>query len=175
MESAPTPPWYEHEPYGSQPGEALYQASCHCGAVRFEVTAQPVSSKLCHCKDCQKLHGAPFEWVCIFHKRQVRFVKGAAEGNLYFWSSALDRGFSSEEAEDRELPVKVSCTTCRTPIADEGRNMWLAYGPLFDFEGGIVPEPFKHSCHIFYGARCMEFPDDKPKWAGHKNTSELLP
>ena len=53
-----------------------YTASCHCQAVRYEVSEDPVSSKVCHCVGCQKLHGAPMQWAAIFHKRAVRFTKG---------------------------------------------------------------------------------------------------
>ena len=169
--------WYEEKPYNFGPkansfetGEALYRASCHCSAVRYEVNAEPLDAKLCHCKDCQKLHGAPFEWVCIFQKNNVRFTSGVNQ--LYFWSSELGRGFENAEASERQLPVKVSCTKCRTPIADEGRNMWLAYVPLFDFTGEI-PESFNHTCHLFYAARVIDIPDEKPKWMGHKNKSPL--
>ena len=105
-----------------------------------------------------------------FQKNNVRFISGVDQ--LYFWSSELDRGFENAEASERELPVKVSCTNCRTPIADEGRNMWLAYVPLFDF-AGEVPESFKHTCHLFYAARVMDMPDKKPKWMGHKNKSPM--
>mmetsp|Transcript_8441 Transcript_8441/g.10478 ORF Transcript_8441/g.10478 Transcript_8441/m.10478 type:complete len:178 (+) Transcript_8441:103-636(+) len=168
-----TVPWYERKPYGPHTGQSMFRASCHCEAVQYEVLTDPVSSKLCHCRDCQKLHGAPFEWVCIFHKESVCFTRGTPD-MLYFWSSELGRGYDASEASERQLPVKVSCANCRTPIADEGRNMWLAYGTLFDFQNGNIPNSFKHDCHIFYGARCIDIPDDKPKWLGHKNNSQLL-
>ena len=53
--------------------------------------------------------------------------------------------------------------------------MWLAYGTLFDFGyPPQIPEPFKHTCHLFYAARIIDIPDDKPKWLGHKNKSSLM-
>ncbi|MBW1749068.1 MAG: hypothetical protein JRJ34_12020 [Deltaproteobacteria bacterium] len=63
---------------------------------------------------------------------------------------------------------------CGTLIADEGRNMWLAFPSLFNF-GGVskVPAKFKPTCHIFYGMRVIDINDDLPKWSGHKNHSEL--
>ncbi|KAL7558167.1 hypothetical protein ACA910_016221 [Epithemia clementina (nom. ined.)] len=154
--------------------EVHYQASCHCGRVQYEVIGDPLNAKLCHCRGCQKLHGAPLEWVAVFAKDQVRFPTPTSLEHLYFYSSALDQGWTSVQAPERILPVKVSCSHCRTPIADEGRNMWLAFATLFGFteegEQGI-PESFRHSCHLFYNQRCIHIPDDKTKWHGHRNQS----
>lgn len=32
---------------------------CHCGALRYEVTGEPVYKALCHCGDCRRHAGAP--------------------------------------------------------------------------------------------------------------------
>jgi hypothetical protein len=150
---------------------AAAAASCYCGRVRYQTRGEPLSSKLCHCRGCQLLHGAPFEWVAIFEKEDVKFDPASLEF-LYFYSSELDRGWTADRADQRVLPVKVSCSHCRTPVADEGRHMWLAYCPLFGFssEAGI-PESFRHSCHLFYSQRCIDLPDDQTKWTGHRNKS----
>ena len=143
-----------------------YRASCHCGATRYEVCADPVDAKFCHCTVCQKLHGAPMQWAAIFQKHHVRFMDGIE--HLRFYNSELDK-------PERILPCKVSCALCGTPIADEGRNMWLGFPPLFDF--GIppqVPDAFKPTCHIFYGMRVFDSNDELPKWSGHKDESVLL-
>jgi len=143
-----------------------YQAACFCGRVRYEVGAEPVDAKLCHCKACQILHGAPMQWAAIFHKHHVRFIAG------------LDqlRFFNSEQGmNDRILPCKVSCNRCGTPIADEGRRMWLAFPTLFHFgQCTETPDSFKPTCHIFYGQRVADICDNLPKWYGHKNHSARL-
>ena len=37
---------------------ALYNGSCHCGKVTYQVSRdKPLSSKYCHCTTCQTLHG----------------------------------------------------------------------------------------------------------------------
>jgi hypothetical protein len=155
--------------YGSAADEsftAKYHARCHCDTVRYEVCADPVDAKICHCGACQMLHGAPMQWAAIFHKRDVRFTAGVE--HLRFYSSALDR-------RERRLPCKVTCARCGTPIADEGRKMWLAFPPIFDF--GMppqVPTAFRPTCHIFYAMRVMDIVDELPKWSGHKDHSTLL-
>jgi len=143
-----------------------YRAACFCGKVQYEVSADPVDAKLCHCRACQKLHGAPMQWAAIFHKDQVRFTAGLDQ--LRFYNS--EQGLL-----ERILPCKVSCSHCGTPIADEGRRMWLAFPSLFDFgPGNQTPESFKPSCHIFYSLRAVDCSDELPKWAGHKNHSARL-
>lgn len=145
---------------------ARYRAHCHCGAVRYEVIADPVDAKICHCRTCQTLHGAPMQWAAIFHKRHVRMTRGIE--HLRFYTGVPDR-------PDRVPPCKVSCALCGTPIADEGRRMWLAFPALFDFGAkGEVPESFRPTCHIFYGQRVVDVDDDLPKWSGHKNASDQI-
>jgi hypothetical protein len=154
--------WKNAPPYAQ--GDASfcprYRARCFCGEVRFEVGADPVDSKLCHCPQCRSLHGAPFQWAVLFHKHDVRFVRGV-ESLFFYHAEARSSG--------RTLPCKLSCSKCRTPIADEGRRMFMAFGPLFDFgHPPRVPESFRPTCHIFYGARVIDIDDDLPKFSGHK-------
>ena len=145
---------------------AKYRAHCHCGAVRYEVRADPVDAKICHCSDCQRLHGAPMQWAAIFHKKDVRFTAGIE--HLRFYNSVLNR-------HERLAPCKVACALCGTLIADEGRNMWLAFPTLFDFGAPPqVPEAFRPNCHIFYSMRVIDIVDELPKWSGHKDKSRLL-
>ncbi len=80
-----------------------YKAACFCGAVQYEVNADPVDSKICHCLACQKLHGAPMQWAAIFHKSNVRITAGLE--HLTFYNSERDR-------PERILPCKVSCGRC---------------------------------------------------------------
>jgi len=142
--------------------DARYRARCFCGAVAFEVRADPVDAKICHCRQCQSLHGAPFQWAVIFHKTDVRFTRGLDD--LHFYNSELGRA-------EHILPCKVSCNRCRAPLADEGRTMFLAFGPAFDFgQPPAVPASFRPSCHIFYGARVIDVDDGTPKYLGHRGS-----
>jgi len=160
----------EFGPQYASPADAefkvKYRASCYCNAVQYEVCADPVDAKICHCAACQKLHGAPMQWAAIFNKGDVRITKGM--DSLRYYNS-------ERNIHERVLPCKVSCALCGTPIADEGRRMWLAFPSLFDFNGlAAVPETFGPTCHIFYGYRLMDIEDTLPKWLGHKKYSERL-
>lgn len=46
----------------------MSRRQCWCGNVAFEFHGDPVDAKHCHCKQCQHLHGAPFQWAVIFPK-----------------------------------------------------------------------------------------------------------
>lgn len=158
--------WRDAPPYTSAPAwTALYRARCFCGAVAFEVRADPVDAKICHCIQCQTLHGAPFQWAVIFHKPDVRFVRGIEDLHFYHAES---------QKSGHRLPCKVSCSRCRSPIADEGRRMFLAFGPLFGFGAPPrIPPAFEPRCHIFYGARVIDVDDGRPKYLGHEGGSPL--
>jgi len=143
-----------------------YYARCHCGAVRYAVAADPVEAKICHCRSCQVLHGAPMQWAAIFHKRDVRFTAGLE--HLRFYNA-------TRYAPERILPCKVACRLCAAPIADEGRKMWLAFPALFEFANpSQPPAAFQPGCHIFYAMRVVNVDDGLPKWSGHKDHSTLL-
>ncbi|MDE0335760.1 MAG: hypothetical protein OXI64_12430, partial [Defluviicoccus sp.] len=105
-------------------------------------------------------------WAAIFRKRDVRLTAGL--DLLRFYNSETDTA-------ERILPCRIDCGRCGTPIADEGRRMWLAFPALFDFGDSLsVPEAFKPRCHIFYGARVLDIDDALPKWAGHEERSTRL-
>lgn len=36
-----------------------FEGGCHCGAVRYGVTARPLAVNACHCNDCKRLSGGP--------------------------------------------------------------------------------------------------------------------
>ncbi|KAL0950228.1 hypothetical protein HGRIS_010215 [Hohenbuehelia grisea] len=150
--------------------------SCWCGNVQFEFHGEALDAKCCHCRDCQRLHGAPFQWAVIFPKTSVRMTKN--ENHSVQWFST-DIGSSCHY-----VPCKVSCGSCKSPLFDEGRNTVLAYPSAFQFPSAIhngermnshnVPDDLRPTCHIFYGQRIMDISDGIPKWEGHKNSSTSL-
>jgi hypothetical protein len=61
---------------------------CLCGKVRYEISAQPVSTALCHCRTCQKSVGAPHLALMIVPESAFtvtgnykEFITIAASGN----------------------------------------------------------------------------------------------
>ena len=84
--------------------------------------------------DYVSLVGAPFQWAAIFHKADMAFENGTA--GLEFYKSPTQR-------LGHNLPCKVSCDYCRTPIMDEGRNMVLLFPTLISFKSVEDRNTFK--------------------------------
>ncbi len=42
------------------------EGSCHCGAIRYAITAAPIGSMICHCQSCRRISGAPIvAWITV--------------------------------------------------------------------------------------------------------------
>lgn len=57
---------------------APFSGGCLCGAVRYEVTAEPVAFMLCHCRDCQYISGGEPAAVVVVPAGAFRQIKGEA-------------------------------------------------------------------------------------------------
>lgn len=164
--------WKHREPYRiHDTGEVFpvkWKGGCHCGRVKYQLSRErPLVSKYCHCTTCQRLHGAPFQWSTIFHKKDINFTHGHHDLGWYD---------PTAKSQTHHLPCKVQCAFCRTPIMDEGRNMILLYPTLI--EGIETPEArkaFESKCHMFYHQRVVDFKGDGiAKWSGLEGESDLL-
>jgi hypothetical protein len=51
---------------------------CQCGAVRYEITAPPLTVYACHCTDCQKQSGGAFALSLLVPRDGVRITAGSA-------------------------------------------------------------------------------------------------
>ena len=71
---------------------------CVCGAIRYEISAEPTFMFKCHCRDCQRLSGAPFVGVVYVPKTAFCWTKGTIRH--HFTDSAKgkphQRGFCAE-------------------------------------------------------------------------------
>jgi hypothetical protein len=104
-----------------------WSGKCLCGKVSYILKQEkPLNAKFCHCRGCQTLHGAPFQWAAIFHKEDMSFINGSS--GLVFYSS-------THHSQKYDLPTKVYCAECRTPIMDEGRKTCLLFPELIELEG----------------------------------------
>ena len=52
---------------------------CVCGAVRYELTVDPVTFYACHCTDCQTATGASFALSMIVAREAIALVQGEPE------------------------------------------------------------------------------------------------
>ena len=51
---------------------------CQCGAVRYEIAAEPLTLYACHCSDCQRQTGSAFALSLIVPRDAVRVTQGTA-------------------------------------------------------------------------------------------------
>lgn len=64
-----------------------YRGSCFCGAVHYEVSAEPIGIGNCHCRACQKATGAAYFTEAVFPESSV-----AMHGTLAECASHADSG-----------------------------------------------------------------------------------
>lgn len=49
---------------------------CHCGALRYQLSAPPLMIYNCHCTNCQKITGSAFTVAATVVERALVFTKG---------------------------------------------------------------------------------------------------
>ena len=71
---------------------------CVCGAIRYEVSAEPIVMFNCHCRDCQKTTGGPYTPVFYVPAKAFKITKGSPK--YYKTTSEMgghnERGFCPE-------------------------------------------------------------------------------
>jgi hypothetical protein len=55
---------------------APYSGSCQCGAMKFEITAEPLTVYVCHCNACKKQSGSAFGMALIAPADAVKMTEG---------------------------------------------------------------------------------------------------
>lgn len=71
----------------------MYQGSCLCGAIRFVLDTEPRAVTHCHCRMCQKQHGAAFATYASVPRAQLRYLAGARQLTAYPSSPGIVRRF----------------------------------------------------------------------------------
>ena len=54
-----------------------FTGGCACGAIRYEVNAEPIAMFNCHCRDCQHASGGPYTGVVYMPAKAVKITKGS--------------------------------------------------------------------------------------------------
>ncbi len=69
----------------------VFTGGCHCGAVRYQLSGEPVYVALCHCSDCRKSAGAPMVGWAAFPEDSLTLLQGEPQG--YKSSATATRSF----------------------------------------------------------------------------------
>ena len=108
---------------------------CLCGAVRYEVTADPMAHVACYCTDCQKASGGSPTLALIVPADAVKITKG--EGKRF-----VSQGDSGADV------VREFCANCGSPLfsapsSSGGAIRVVKIGSLDD------PSDFKSTVEIY--------------------------
>lgn len=79
----------------------MYQGSCLCGAVRYEITQELTNVGLCHCRSCRKASGSAY---------------GANASLAREHFSLSDPQHRLREYESSPGKVRVFCSNCGSPL-----------------------------------------------------------
>jgi len=114
------------------------KGGCLCGAVRYEIDAQPMSARICWCKDCQKFGAGGPTVNAVFPSATLK-VSGALTDypSLADSGNKMHRRFCPKcgtqifsEAEVRPNIVVVRVATLDDPeIAKPGMTIWTSSAP----------------------------------------------
>ncbi len=127
---------------------SLITGRCLCGDVRYEINQPAIATGFCHCRMCQRAHGAPVSAWAAFPREALRFTK--AEPKYYKSSSIAERGF---------------CATCGSSLITR------YYAPeAADYVGIKIatldnPEDFAPTCHLGIESQMpwLDIHDDLPR------------
>jgi len=95
--------------------------SCHCGYVTFEAEADPETTTICNCTDCQKMSGAPLRVVIT--TRPGTFVLLSGKPTEY-----------RKTSNSGVVRPQAFCPTCDTAIysttvGDDPKRYQLSFAP----------------------------------------------
>lgn len=94
----------------------MHSGSCLCGAVSFRLQSEPKAVSNCHCKMCQKQHGAAFATYASMPRSDLEYLSGQELLISYNSSESVVRKFCSvcgsniEWSSSERFPGWVSIT-----------------------------------------------------------------
>jgi hypothetical protein len=131
------------------------QASCLCGSVQWEITAEPFNAFNCHCKICRKAHGSAFATYWFVKSEQFNWLSDTDTIVPYRSSQLLTRSF---------------CGNCGSvvPYPSEQGSHWLAPGGCHDVGK-------KSDCHVFaaHSAPWHDITGDLPRHDNYPDYSGM--
>jgi hypothetical protein len=104
------------------------KGGCLCGAVRYEVHAEPALVGVCHCRDCQKFTGSAFSFLVAVPLAALKI-----EGVFKTFSKPGDSG---------QPILRRFCGECGSSIAEEASTrpgLLLLNGGTLDDPAAVTP------------------------------------
>jgi hypothetical protein len=103
------------------PMAAPFQGGCRCGAVRYEVSAEPFAVMNCHCRDCQYASGGGFSTAVVVPAAAFKLTKGTPRRHTVTADSGNDL-------------TRSFCGDCGSPLFSEppGGQVWVVKAGSLD-------------------------------------------
>ena len=124
---------------------------CYCGAVKFEVSGNPVNVGHCHCESCRRHTASAMVTFASYRPEQVAFT------------GDQPTKFTTDDSVSRSF-----CNRCGSPISYESnRNEYVfLYVGIFD-----EPEKLSPQVHMMYSEKIdwLKIDDNLP------HSDEFLP
>jgi hypothetical protein len=79
-----------------------YTGGCACGAIRYEISGEPIFQNHCQCRDCQRKSGTGHGSYLTFARSGV-----TQRGEARHWDIVADSGHTKTRA---------FCATCGSPV-----------------------------------------------------------
>jgi len=80
----------------------VYAGGCACGAIRYEISGEPIFQNHCQCRDCQRKSGTGHGSYLTFPRAGVK-----VGGNATHWDIVADSG---------NVKTRSFCPTCGSPV-----------------------------------------------------------
>ena len=131
----------------------MYQGSCLCGTVKFELSDKIKDIVCCHCSLCRKAQGSAFATNANVSISSFHFISG--ENNLTAYSS-------------NEHQTKYFCKTCGSPIMSKNiLSPEFVRIRLGTIESDISERP---QAHIFVSSKANweTICDDLPQFSNYE-------
>ena len=123
-------------------GETGYPAGgCQCGALRYEVRAEPIAVWACHCSQCRKQSGSAFGLSMAIPLEALVFTSGEPA----VWTRAADSG---------HMVDCLFCSQCGSRIAHRRH----------DHQGRITLKPGTLDSIGWFAPAAHYFTGDAPAW-----------
>ena len=107
----------------------MHKGSCLCGAVSFALRSEPKAVSNCHCRMCQKQHGAAFATYASVPRVDLTYLSGQELLTSYSPSEGVVRKFCStcgssiEWSGSRKFPDWVSVAVASLDTHFEPRSV----------------------------------------------------
>ena len=113
-----------------------YTGGCACGAVRFEIAAEPLFQNHCQCLDCQHASGTGHGSYLTFARQTVK-----QSGTAATWRMTGDSG---------NTKTRAFCPTCGAPVF----MTFSALPDLFTVHAASLDDPARFEPQVVtYAAR----------------------